>query len=548
MGVLDSSIVRSLASSVLNGALADEWKCDVDSGVASILYRLPVGGEVLVNFARLLKTPRAARLTEALRLPDKTQYELCLLCEYLSCDGLFEYGLQDTQMLYANVCRTQEYLEGYGHPPLFAHLSCSPERLFSLAAPYTIPQPRDLPMPDVFIVLEGHERAAAVAFHPNGKRLVSCDWLSKTNFWRVEEGDLASSEANGGRRIAFNNAGTQIVRAEDDGISLLDANGKVMGRIRTGECVVAVAFSSDDQFIAGLVGDNAVVHVWSVKTGVPIYTLHIPSSRVHGMAFSPCGSLIATGDHGGLINLWDVATEKSVAQWKSTARDELVTSMAFSTDGKWLVCGTESGAVVLSDVRDHSISKTLQNSESIAQKINAVAFSPDGQIVVACTDDHRIEMWDVKTGQHLRKVVDHSAGVYDVAFSRDGRYLASGGTDGTIIVRDVSRGLAEAQLLLLIKAGRAPQMHTQEQAERLEKICSTLPPDLQKFVCSKLIAVSEPVTLQLDAQETAEHTDTGAAIIHQASDGAEASASRCNAQLSRKYKVVEESTCCGSIL
>ena len=62
----------------------------------------------------------------------------------------------------------------------------------------------------------------------------------------------------------------------------------------------------------------------------------------------------------------------------------------------------------------------------------AVAFSPDGKILASGSRDHKIQLWDVQTGSVLRTLDQHIADVYDVVFSRGGELLASGGGDKVI--------------------------------------------------------------------------------------------------------------------
>ncbi len=72
--------------------------------------------------------------------------------------------------------------------------------------------------------------------------------------------------------------------------------------------------------------------------------------------------------------------------------------------------------------------------------LSDVAFSPDGRYLATASYDNSVKLWDAQTGRELRTFTDHSRVVNGVAFSPDSQRLASGGDDGFIIVRDIATG------------------------------------------------------------------------------------------------------------
>src|SRR5262245_44424199 len=80
----------------------------------------------------------------------------------------------------------------------------------------------------------------------------------------------------------------------------------------------------------------------------------------------------------------------------------------------------------------------LQSGHSF--KVDAMAFSPDGRLIATGGVDTAIKIWDAATGRVLRTLAGHHGGVKAVAFSPDGRRLASGGNDGRIRFWEIASG------------------------------------------------------------------------------------------------------------
>lgn len=208
---------------------------------------------------------------------------------------------------------------------------------------------------------------------------------------------------------------------------------RVLGiaRMRHGDAVLTVVFSPDGRRLATASKDG-LVKVWDMGNGHELRTYRGSGDPVKALAWSGDGKLIAS-TAGNEIHLWDPATGKLTTALKG--HEKLVTALAFAPDSASLASGSEDTSVRVWNVGQGAETANLNadfDKKSKAQ-INDVAFSPNGKLVAAVNGNGLLQVWNPSLEKSKRLVsgwdAHPSSTAYQVAFGKDTSVIFSSGSD-----------------------------------------------------------------------------------------------------------------------
>jgi WD40 repeat protein len=269
------------------------------------------------------------------------------------------------------------------------------------------------------------------------------------------------------------------------------ASGKKEAALPLGFGAAGLAWSPDGNTLATGSSDGTTI-LWDPKTGQRLMSRRDEVGRIHDLAWSPDGTTLAIGSDN-MVVLWDVVSgeARGKLEWNFTT----FINVAWSPDGQALACGSH-GITLLWDLVSTRPRATLSGSvprwrpdgKDLATFINdsvilwepstaterakltgdgvgiaCMAWNPDGRLLATATWDNdgywrdvvpdrllgkvsSVTIWDTTTLQARFKLIGHRRETETLAWSPDGRYLASGSWDASVIIWDVSKGTRAAVL------------------------------------------------------------------------------------------------------
>lgn len=358
----------------------------------------------------------------------------------------------------------------------------------------------------------GHPgRGSTVAYSPDGRWLVTGGQASPTDRTTVQVRDASTlalirefdSGGEWATALAFSPDGrTLAVGCQDGGIAIWDLDSwTLQNTFGLGlNCCLGLAFSPDGKILAschmgGPSSDDEPVRLWDWRKANRTGELNDHCGWIISLVFAPDGKTLASGSWEGEVRIWDASTHKLIRTLAH--KQHMIFGLAYSPDGSMLtavdrdevanvwsprtgdllrrvgetpalltqclptadsLAGSPTRPIVaigkhpdtarvqivrLLDVRTGEDLGELQGD---ASWIGALAFSPDGRSLATIGEAGTVRVWDVATRQERNVPTGHSSAVLSIAFSPQGRRVATGGRDGRIGLWD-ARGRSLIRML-----------------------------------------------------------------------------------------------------
>ncbi|HLO28593.1 MAG TPA: WD40 repeat domain-containing protein [Anaerolineales bacterium] len=335
-----------------------------------------------------------------------------------------------------------------------------------------------------------------IAVSPNGKLAAAAGQDGLVSLWQASEVSsvIRHSAPVTNLQILSNGSGVALSVDRAGGLYRWDyQEQKISSKLTldTSEALQSAISSDGTKVVTGYT-EGAII-LWDGQTGKKLFEGTNHSAAITSLVFSPDGQQLASSDYKGNVILWKVTADRlEPSDHFTDPQAAAVQTLLFSSDGKTLVgggcgypitfpapecgqgtiyvwqtqphfelrykplpgkagfvwsmafnpanpdelaVGTRDGTVTIWNLQDQTTKLSFKLGKS---DINALAFSPDGNLLAVGAEAYKIFMYDSRTGQLFGQAFrEHDGAVIALLFTPDGRKLLSASSDDTVVIHDM---------------------------------------------------------------------------------------------------------------
>jgi WD40 repeat protein len=180
-------------------------------------------------------------------------------------------------------------------------------------------------------------------------------------------------------------------------------------------------FSADGTRLAAL-SDRGSLFCWDVSSEQIVESWPGHTSLVYSLAYLSAEKLLVSGDFDGVVRVWQSAP--AVPESLTPPHPKGVVSLAFTPEGARLISQSRDGELRIWQVAD---GRLLETHDKLSTWAVGLAMSPDGKTLAYCAENQVVGFWDLEHRQTRSRLPAHREPIHCLAYSPDGRTLAVGG-------------------------------------------------------------------------------------------------------------------------
>ena len=291
------------------------------------------------------------------------------------------------------------------------------------------------------LTLEGHSHfVTAAKFSSDGRILLTGSDDKTARLWEISTGrPIATLEGHEGviTDVALSSDNRYAVTGSGDKTARLwqTTTGRLIATLASHKAYVGVVAFSPDGRLVVTGSDDGTARLWDGVSGKAVAVLGGHENWVRTLAFSPDGRLVMTGSWDATVKLWE--SRQHTPALRLADRQRSIGTVAFSPNGRLVAIGSGDKTARLLDAKS---GKTLVTLEGHQDTINLLTFSPDGRLVATATrysrwryrrkrQDNTVRLWEVATGKHLTLLEGQQGAINAIAFSPDSNLILTGSND-----------------------------------------------------------------------------------------------------------------------